>query len=318
MRPHLFIIYLSVFFTLFSQSVQAEEPEYWLKHSFWKNCIGYYPLDFDIEEDAALLGYEPNYDAPIDKDFETDCPAPEKLIETNCPAVWPKDNKTPFSRGFSYSTHSNDHDSHSIRRQKFDFWPTSTQLLCEYRGGDAQSLIFEVPSPVIKCGWKDDKSEVFGCSSLKPFGPLPKPIMYYPEVISPTTTLGGVGLNWTAQQLKDHAQQQGYAFVGTKDNLRFGLYGDNMALDVILNPKTRRSQEVILFSSGNNLHRRAVRQFGFSWWFDPDITPTLMGGTKKEFWESTDEKIRIIFQPEVWPEAGRNKPSTLRLLFWNK
>lgn len=153
---------------------------------------------------------------------------------------------------------------------------------------------------------KGAEGRTFGIRILRQDKPMPP--MIFPREITETTTLDGVGLGWTMDELRAFATRESYGLKSWLGEWNFGLYRPGTAMEVVFDPKTKRSREVILRAGWLDedivaLRREAVQKFGFEW--------TLKTGTPdKEVWSSADERFVV----EHWNEHRPRESSSLHLI----
>jgi hypothetical protein len=239
------------------------------------------------------------------------CPSPEAMVWVDCPVKWPKDGRTALYFGTPHAFSNYNNAQPDWTRTDFNR-SISLYLDCEYgprqwRSDQRRHLTVTAPAPIIQYGWhKGAEGRTFGIRVLRQDKPVPSVI--FPEQITETTTLEGVGLGWTVDELRAFAKREAYTWKGWFGEWNFGLYRPGTAIEVVLDPKTKRSREIILRAGWQDedivaLRRKAVQKFGFEW--------LLKTGTPdKEVWSSADG----LFVVEHWNEHRPRESASLHLI----
>ena len=160
-----------------------------------------------------------------------------------------------------------------------------------------------------------------GCSSPKSVVQASKTEFYIAEPINEHTTLGGVGLGWTVEQVKAFAKTNGYSTTWadeqTANGLGYsnqqGLYRPGTAITLIYDDESPRHIKEVILNAGwqdadaELLYSQAVRQFGFD-------SHTVIGSqgwyNPKNTWDTEDENIALEFWSDYRPKA----PASLHLI----
>ena len=242
------------------------------------------------------------------------CPPPEALIWTQCPAKWPLDKNISF---YAATPSSGVSSLPFISRYEMNEDSPPVRLDCVYGKPDTKyryhyHLTIEPPLPVIQCTDRNaDEDTTRGCSSPKPDGPIPPTPIYIAEPLTDQTTLEGIGLGWTVDQVNAFAQANGYSTHWAYNHIApslvsEGLYRQGTAITVIYDESTpRKSKEVILNAGwqdgdGEALYEWAVRKLGLGW----DWVYGIEGRNDPKYvWSSPDTNVIVEYWPDFRPKA---------------
>lgn len=240
------------------------------------------------------------------------CPSPDSLTWIDCPVTWPKDGETTLFFGTLHPMGWYNDTLPDWDRKTFETERSGFYLDCSYGPKHLKShqrahLTMVVPAPVIQYGWHvGPQGRTFG---LRVPGDkaLASPEILFHAPISEGTSLEGVGLDWTDEQLEAFAAREGYKRVSWWGEPNVGLYRPGVAIEVVFDPQTIKSREVILRAGWQDediaaLRRKAVLQFGFQW-IGGD------SGTEKR-WISADGRIAVEFRSGHRPAES----ASLRLI----
>ena len=251
-----------------------------------------------------------------------DCPPPETLIWTLCPAKWPLDEKIPYKVVGLFAGQA---QQPYFDRVFLHEDSNPVQIDCLYGKADHKfhykhHLTITPPLPIVQCSERSTpKGRTFGCSSPKPDGPIPPTPIYIAEPLTDQTTLEGIGLGWTVDQVNAFAQANGYSTHWAYDHIApslvsEGLYRQGTAITVIYDESTpRKSKEVILnagWQDGDDeaLYEWAVRKLGLGW----DWVYGIEGRNDPKYvWSSPDTNVIV----EYWPDFRPKATASLHLIY---
>jgi hypothetical protein len=240
------------------------------------------------------------------------CPSPDTLTWFDCPVKWPKDGKTALYFGTPRPISWHNDARPDWDREDFEAEALGFYLDCEYGPREWKShqrvhLTMVIPAPIIQYGWhKGPAGRTFGLRVSRDTAPM-APEILFPEPLLETTTLEGVGLGWTYEELKAFAKRGGFTLQGWYGEASVGLYRPGLALEVVFDPKIQKSRQVVLRAGWQDediiaLRRYAVRRFGFDW---------IHGdGDVEKLWRSADRQIELEFDSGHRPAES----ASLRLI----
>lgn len=259
-------------------------------------------------------------DCPVDKaPNEPECGSQKALVWVDCPARWPGDGKTPLLYGELYNQ-SDFQWNHPFRdRYDTEIEKVGFFLDCEYGtegAKDRKHLTVEAPSPLVQWGWHD-APEGKTVGMLVPRSPTTEspPTLTFPERVSMETSLHGMGLNRSMEDVEAFAKREGFSVTSWSEDLRYGLYRPGIAMEVLFDPQTRLSREVILRAGWQDadyhvLVRKTFLQFGFDRRLEDLERIERFGGKSKEVWYSADRKVAV----ELWRDRRPKEAALLRLV----
>ena len=247
------------------------------------------------------------------------CPADNTLLWTDCPKTWPLDDRITLDGSALLSGVNMEP---FLDRYQMQEGERTVRVECVYGHHDKKyrykyHLTIEPPLPIVQCG---THGNTLGCSSPKPDGPVPATQIYIAEPVTENSTLAGVGLGWTEQEVEVYAKANDYSITWVKEEIvpgkvyshYEGLYRPGIALTLVYdNNNPRRTKEIILNAGwqdadAENLYTQSVRQFGLGWHWQYGIQGR---NDPKYVWTSEDENIVVEFWPDYRPKA----PASLHL-----
>jgi hypothetical protein len=136
---------------------------------------------------------------PYPGEGNSNCPPPSSLTWIECPSKWPKDRKTPLAYATPHPIGDLNYPQPDWTRKDFESETSGFYLDCQYglreaRRDQRKHLTIVVQVPVVQWGrHKKPEGWASGFVVFKDTAPT-SPEVLFPEPVSETTTLEGVGL----------------------------------------------------------------------------------------------------------------------------
>ncbi len=248
---------------------------------------------------------------PYAREGDAHCPPPSSLAWIDCPMKWPKDGKTPRAYATPHPIGGLNNPQPDWTRENFQSETSGFYLDCEYGSREAKSdqrkhLTIVVPVPVVQIGaHKKPEGWASGFSIFKDTAPA-SPEVLFPEPVSESTTLEGIGLGWNRKKLKEFAEREGFTLRPGSDDQREILSRGDLSIEVAFDGTDMTSREVTIKTATAEgvtaLRRHAVRRFGFDW--------TGEYGDMEKLWRTPDRRIAV----EFWRFGYPGKRAALRLI----